>query len=172
MTPFTKDAVKGAGVLMLVVGGNFVGETLSCNLQRTLSENMYMKQILILLSIHYAISSSQAAEKLPSDTYKPTLLLFLLYLCFTKMHLKITLAIAALVAITTEMDRYKRYHEESGGAKRAVELEVLESRLVVVIGAMTAFGFYKYAAEKREQYRTDWKLSRFLLGTVKCGGKT
>ena len=42
-------------LLILAVSGNFVAETLGCKTQKLLTENMFAKNIIIILVIYFAL---------------------------------------------------------------------------------------------------------------------
>ena len=72
-------------LLFLAVAGNFIAVTLGCETQYYLSHNIYLKQLVLLLMIYFTTNFTSAGVTSPSEALKKTLLLWVIFLMFTKM---------------------------------------------------------------------------------------
>ena len=50
------DIIKSIFLLLLAISGGYVAQTLGCKTQKLLTENMYVKHIVILLVIYFTSS--------------------------------------------------------------------------------------------------------------------
>ena len=55
--------VKGLFLLFLIVSGNFIGNTLGCQIQDLFTNNMKVKEILVFLSIYFSSNFFNSFQK-------------------------------------------------------------------------------------------------------------
>ena len=48
------NSILGVFLLLLAVSGNFIAETLGCKVQKLLTNNMYAKNIIIILITYFS----------------------------------------------------------------------------------------------------------------------
>ena len=104
---------KSLFLLFLVVCGNYIGELLGCKTQKLLSENIFMKIIVLLCLIFFTINLVDDKKLHPIEVAKKTLLLWSFYLILTKMNLQFTLVVLFLLFSLYVFDEYQGYLDEN-----------------------------------------------------------
>ena len=61
-TKFT--IIQGIFLLIVAVSGNFVAETMSCQTQKLLSENMYVKNAVIILIVYFSLGFASSEHNI------------------------------------------------------------------------------------------------------------
>lgn len=162
---------KSLFLLFLVVCGNYIGELLGCKTQKLLSENIFMKHIVLLCLIFFTINLVDDKKLHPIEVAKKTLLLWLFYLILTKMNLQFTLVVLFLLFSLYVFDEYQDYLDEN---KIEYEKETYDNYKVylqyLIIGIMI-FGFVTYYLKQQKEHSKDFDNIKFLLGTIKCDFK-
>ena len=83
-TSFIKlDIIKGIFLLILAISGNFLSETMGCQIQKLLTNNMFAKNIIILMVIYFSLGfASDQTNPHPWDIAKQTLFIWVFFLIF------------------------------------------------------------------------------------------
>ena len=81
--PGVINVVTGIFLLVLAVSGNFIAETLGCKSQKLLSENMYAKNIIIILIVYFALGVTDKENKTrPEENMLMSLQIWMFFLIF------------------------------------------------------------------------------------------
>ena len=106
------NLISGIFLLVLTVFGGFVAETLGCKTQKLLSKNMIAKNIIIILIIYFVISfTSKDKRYSPLNILIKSLLIWVIFLIFTKMNIIFTLiAFLLLIILLFLKDSIKYYN--------------------------------------------------------------
>ena len=94
--------INGIFLLLLAISGNFVGDTVGCNLKKLLKENQYVIQFIVIGMIYFVItfSSDSSEETIPfMDHIKLTVIIYILWCMFTRLGYKITILVTLLLFI-------------------------------------------------------------------------
>ena len=167
------NMTKGLFLLILAVSGNFVAETLSCQAQKNLSQNMLIKQIVIIMIIYFAINFTGNRQH-PLNTVIKSLVIWLFFLLFTKMNIGPTCLVIFLLFSLYVLNNFINYYEtetkteEETNNKLLPILKKLQVLLFISIVITIIVGFVWYMAEKRIEYKQNFKFSKFLFGVLKC----
>tara|TARA_Y100001970_G_scaffold269563_1_gene362219 strand:- start:804 stop:1316 length:513 start_codon:yes stop_codon:yes gene_type:complete len=162
---------KSLFLLFLVVCGNYIGELLGCKTQKLLSENMYMKHIVLLCLIFFTINLIGDKKNHPYEVFKKTLLLWLFYLVLTKMNLEFTIVVLFLLFSLYVFDEYQGYLDESGEEYNKEEYDKNKLYLQYIILGITLFGFVMYFLKQRREHSKNFDPIKFILGTSQCDFK-
>jgi hypothetical protein len=185
----SKDIVKGIFLLILVVAGNFVGETLGCQTQKIMMENMYVKQALVLMLIYFTINFTLSDNPHPAAMVRTTFIIWFMYLMFVRMDYGPTLAAIILLMVYYVLSNFTDYYtslytKKIANAKSLKEKKELEQDYYVVeqqyhnlreytlyiLIIVVIFGFIIYAKEKWDEYHDEFSIQKFIFGTGHCKG--
>ena len=157
-------------LLFLAVAGNFIAETLGCETQYYLSHNIYLKQLVLLLMIYFTTNFTSAGVTSPSEALKKTLLLWVIFLMFTKMPPLHTIIVIILAIGIYVINNYKNFLSTQKEKKdvEIAELENYQNILVILTGIILLLGFVTYYKAKRREYKHRFVFSRFLFGVEQC----
>ena len=167
---YEEASIKGVIALVLAICTNFVGETLSCHTQEILSQNMFAKHFIVILSVFVAIDSLTFSSKeagyrqSPVETLKMTLLVYLIFIAFTRMHKTSTLIAFAMIMTLYFMDlciaHYKPDNTDFIATIRNIIMYSFILNLVI--------GYVAYSHSKRKEYGKDFSWKSFVFGIPKC----
>ena len=107
------NIVVGIFLLILAVSGNFVAETISCQSQKLLYNNMLAKNVIILMVIYFSLgfASSESIVN-PLTLAGNSVLVWLFFLIFNKMDIQYTIiSIVGMFAILVMKDFVDYYVE-------------------------------------------------------------
>lgn len=149
-------------VLVIAISGNFLGNTFSCPTRRLLTEDLFVRHALLMITIYVTLETQKEAWKRVVQSVG----LWLLFLLFTKMDARYTLAaLAALVAVYELEDRKKGETEK---AARARDLSIYVQVFVLLLMVV---GVTVYARKQRLEHAANWSWSRFFFGASRCGNR-
>ena len=102
---------NGIFLLLLAVSGNFVAETLGCKTQYALSNNMYLKNLVILFMIYFTINFTSDDVSHPLHTLQGTVIIWIFFVLFSRMRPMYTLAVIILLLITYILNNFRKYYK-------------------------------------------------------------
>ncbi len=179
MFEYNQSFIKGLLLIALAVSGNFVGNTLGCKTQYHMTNNMYVKHMVLIAIIYFTISFSSDSSSNPLSYIKTTFLLWILYLLFTKQTIVFTGITALLLFTSYLLDSYVTYYndliskETDDNTKNEYETtlnRITKARLIIFYGAiaMIVVGFSMYFFDKYVEYGKDFNILKFILGKTSC----
>ena len=156
-------------LIFLAICGGFMSQMLGCKTQLLLTENMWAKHFILLFVLYFSMGLVYK-EISPKETAFATMIVYIGFLVFTKMNLKVTIITFILLAIHYIMGTYIEYYSKSihENKKTIDNLKKIQNGLITFIIVIILFGFISYTKEKYSEYKKDWSTSKFLFGTLKC----
>lgn len=163
--------IRGTVLLLLAVAGNFIAETLSCNTQKLLRENMFAKHIITLFILYFAVDFANTEEpEHPFAILKTAGVIYLLFLFFTKMSLRFTIAAFSLLAgiyvLTTFIDYYKV--DSANNADLIERLEKMQENTFLFILGVIVVGTGAYFMKQYKDHKDEWSTFKFVFGIERC----
>jgi hypothetical protein len=164
------DIIKSIFLLLLAISGGYVAQTLGCKTQKILTENLYVKHIVILMVIYFT-SSVFSEGKDPTQSIKSTLAIYIIYLLFTKMNIYFTLVVFGLLGINYILSTYIKYYEKEEIEKEKVALfKDIQKKITIGSIVLVLTGFSLYMSEKYKEYGKKFSLKTFIFGVLTCDG--
>jgi hypothetical protein len=170
------NLIKGVFLLLLAVSGNFVGETLGCQTQYLMTNNMIVKQLIIYFLIYFTVDFTSQQNLHPVESFKKTTIIWVLYLLFTKMNITYTgIAAAILVGIYISSD-YATYYQtqiddniqDENNQEELDKYQNMQNNLLKGLVVVIIVGFLSYLSEKRQEYGQNFNFITFLMGVPNC----
>jgi len=165
------NEIKGLFLLILAIGGGYTAETLGCKTQKLLSSNMYVKHMISLFILFFSISLFDTGEvKHPIDIFKSALGIYLLFLCFTKMDIRLTAIVFLLMAGNYVLNLYINYLIENQPEEihQQVLLGKIKVNIYKLIILLIVVGFVMYFKKQYTEHSKGWSTKKFLFGVRKC----
>jgi hypothetical protein len=167
----TDDTIKGIFLLILAVSGNFVAETMGCKTQKLLSESMLAKHSIIYLIIYFALGFTTDETPHPIDLAKNALVIWILFLLFTKMSLPFTILVFALLSIRYILNTYIEYLKSDGDEKNRdliKNTKLIGKNITYLVTGLVIIGFSLYFRNQYNEYYKTWSTFKFIFGVNKC----
>ena len=163
------NSILGVFLLLLAVSGNFIAETLGCKIQKLLKNNMYAKNIVIILITYFSLGLSNADEIIsPLENFKNALLIWSAFIIFNKMSLVFTLIAFGLLSIKLVLYNYVEYYNKKGETNKSNELIIYYDNLFKLNIGVIIVGFIMYFMKQYKEYNKTFNIFKFLFGTLKC----
>lgn len=105
------DKIIGIFLLIIAVCGNFVAETLSCQTQKLLSENMFAKNFIIMI-IYFAIGFTSDTIINPLILLSQTIMIWVFFIFFNKMTLPFTITSFIGLFGIIFLNNYIKYYKD------------------------------------------------------------
>ncbi len=168
------DKLTGIFLLILAVCGNFVAETLSCQTQKLLSENMFAKNIVIIMIIYFAIGFTSETIINPLILLSQTIIIWVFFILFNKMTLPFTISsFIGLFGILFLNNYIKYYKEDKDKDKNIILLlEKINNYLFIFICITILIGHSMYFSKQYNDYYKDFSYITFLFGKNTCKSMT
>lgn len=164
--------ILGIFLLILAVSGNFVAETMSCQTQKVMNENMYVKNAIIILIIYFSLGFASSEDNLPpTELLKQALYIWVFFLMFNKMELFFTGMVVAMLVVLLICKDYITYYSKQNDEKYKKSIDTLSrtvDSLFYGITLTTIIGFGMYFKKQHNDYFSTFSYSKFLFGTPKC----
>ncbi len=170
--------VSGVFLLLLAISGNFIAETLGCQTQKMLQNNMLVKHIVTLLICFFAINF---ASNLKNEIISPhTLLLYTIviythFIIFTKCTPVFKGVVFALLFVTYLSLNYIQYFEnmnsEENNPTYSEWTNVLKNSNIILYGLILInllIGHVQYYKKQRKDHHKNWSYWIFLFGKLQC----
>jgi len=160
--------VKGVLLIFLAMAGNFLAELLGCQTQKLLSENMWAKHAVLLFSIYFAMGLVQDLN--PYRNIAETILIWVLFLLFTKTTTLFSVLIFLAVIIFYIFQNFTNYYEKEGliSDKLAKYLIRIRKVLLINIIMLIIIGFVLYSRKQFLEHRDNFSILQLIFGTLKC----
>tara|TARA_Y100000817_G_scaffold311796_1_gene304524 strand:- start:5834 stop:6370 length:537 start_codon:yes stop_codon:yes gene_type:complete len=166
------SSTKGVFLLILAISGNFVAETLGCKTQKLLTNNMVAKHMVSIFVLYFSLGLFSDKKADPKQTIKMTLIIYIMFVLFTKMDIKFTIIVFSLLAInyiiSNYVDYYNTFEESSDEYKKVQTLNKIQRYLITMIGILIIIGFTLYFKKQYKDYNKNWSTKHFLLGIKNC----
>ena len=164
--------IKGIFLLILAVSGNFVAELMSCQTQKLLSENMYMKHGIIILIIYFSLGFASSELNIsPTEIFKQSIYIWLFFLMFNKMDIFFTALVVGMLTVMLVCKDYITYYTKQDNKENKETIDTLLRSLDYLfysITLTTIIGFGIYFKKQHNDYFNTFSYSKFLFGTPKC----
>ena len=179
----TINIIDGIFLLFLAISGNFLAETLSCQMQKLLRNNMIAKQLAMFLLIFFTMDFSDSSLESPGIKLQKTVFVYILFLLLTKMNLKMTIFAITLLSALYVSHIYKKYYEaiisennpndidkqkKEEYAKSISMINNLQKILMTLTDLVLISGFLIYLFEKRQEHKKSFNLIKFIFGVKNC----
>lgn len=168
----TINLVTGIFLLILAVSGNFIAETLGCKSQKLLSENMYVKNIIIILIIYFSLGLTNDDNSIaPHEMMKTSLTIWVFFLIFNKMSLPFTITSFVLIAVLLILKNYKDYYEAKDKKKnqdKLIQLTNIASKIFILNLLVIIVGFILYFRKQYSEHSSDFSFVAFIFGKTQC----
>ena len=167
---YTENVSKGLFFLILGVSSNFIGETLGCQVQQLLTENLWAKQLLTFMTINFGLDLTIGEETLSlRQNLFITIVIYLFYLMFANMNFKFSIVGFVLMTIIYQANKYIKHHKiKKEDLEKVKNVEKLRNNLVIGLTVIVVVGFVYYYLWQRREYSDNWNFAKFLFGTGKC----
>jgi hypothetical protein len=161
-----KNIIKGIFLIILAEYGNFVADTVGCNTQKFLSENILAKQFIIIMIIYFSINFTSDSDINPSINIIKALVVWCGFLMFNKMNLGFTIIAFLLLVSVYIIDNYTQYYKLQ--KHNTDKLEKIQKSIYISIIVLTILGFLIYLSNKYIEYKDVWSNVDFIFGKNTC----
>lgn len=174
LVSYNPNLLKSILLLVLAVSGNFVGNTLGCKTQYHMTNNMYVKHILIIFITFFTLNYTTSENEDPSKQIVRAFLIWTCYLLFTKQNITFTGLSASFLVLTYMFDTFYSYYEKlskEGDLKYKEKANKFNNlkEYSFKAGLLTVLvGFSMYFMEKYDEYGDSFDILTFILGKTTC----
>ena len=169
--PEFSNLIKGVYLLILAVMGNFIAETLGCKSQKVLSNNMFVKHIIVIIMIYFAIGIDSGINQNPLTKIGQSLFIWIMFVLFTKMTLPFTYIGFLILTTAYYINDWILYYKSLDAKKNADLIEqykmifhnLLKALVVVIIAGSSIYSLKQY-----NEHKNNFSLFKLIFGVLKC----
>lgn len=177
---FNPNLLKSILLLVLAVSGNFVGNTLGCKTQFHMTNNMYIKHMLLIFITFFTLNYTASENENPVKQIFRALMIWGCFLLFTKQNITFTAISASIIIATYVLDTFSNYHDKQSQNQDLDDKDKAKhketSELLIKIKdysfkasiLMIIIGFSLYSVEKYKEYGKQFNALTFIFGKTTC----
>ncbi len=158
--------IKGIILLLLLIFGNYLSNTVSCGTQRLVTHNMYVKHIIILASIYFSLDYAETKVINPTEHLKSTMIIWIALLMISKMGAVFTIVIYLSLVLYYVLYTYREYYIQTGQDIYSID-SILKYIQMFMFGTII-LGFSAYLMKQRHDYKQNFSFNKFIFGTETC----
>ena len=167
---FGKYKIFGSGLMLLAiaVAGNFVGETLGCDIRYILERNFVAKEIIIFSIIYFTLLVTDDKKTDPTSKLRDAFIIWIVFFLFTKNDFKFQMIIFILLVLRYILNDYKQY-EENGNEVNNLLKNVIDKKYLIDLAlfVIIILGFVMYFRRQYEEHGEDFSFYNFVT-KIKC----
>ena len=166
----TIENIKSLFIIFLIVSGNYLGDLIGCKMKYLLTENIYVKHLLLFLLIFITIGLvNEEKDRHPMDIMKDMIFLYILYIIVTRTNIYFTIILLVSIFILYIIDEIEKYEikksDTEDNKEKFIKMKDYVTKIIIFI---IIFGFIYYLYDKRKEYKKNFNLFTFLLGKTNC----
>jgi len=167
------DTIVGIFLLIISVSGNFIAETLSCQMQKYLDTSIFAKNIVVLVVIYFSLGyTSNIVALHPMILAKRSIMIWGMFLIFNKISLRFATAVLTGLFVILVCRNYIEYYHVLDAEKNKLIIDRLmdvSDKLTMGLYAITSVGFALYFAKQYRDHNSNFSYTTFLFGsTIQC----
>jgi hypothetical protein len=184
-------------IIYLIISCNFLGSLFNCNLQKLLTDNIYIKHIFCFLTILFSIiyvDSNIIKECKYIEGFFYAIIFYIWFVLTTKTNIYITLIILMLLLIVyilqlhintisnqielneeqkelneEQKELYEEQKQNQIKLNKTIDNIKLSQYIIISITFLiTIIGFIYYYISKKKKYQKNWNTLTFIFGKNKC----
>ena len=157
MDPFKDYIDKSNGIFLLILAlcGNFIAETLSCQIQKQLTNNRLLKYLVVYFTIYFSITITSHRNENPFKLLVTAFIIWIIFIFFTRMGPQPTIIAIISLMIIYFINNYIDYQSEidENSEKTNSNLRNIQKGLLLLVIGSIIVGNYYYIQKKN---RSIW----------------
>ena len=184
-------------IIYLIISCNFLGSLFNCNLQKLLTDNIYIKHIFCFLTMLFSIiyvDSNIIKECKYMEGFFYAIIFYIWFVLTTKTNIYITLIILMLLlivyilqlhinVISNQIELNEEQKELNKEQKELIEeqkqnqiklnktidnIKLSQYIIISITFLITIIGFIYYYIGKKKKYKQNWNTLTFIFGNNTC----
>jgi len=154
-------------ILTLTILTNFIGDTINCKIQDIVRTHFIFKHTIIIFLIYTTIAIMNKNNN-PVVHFKKTLILWFLYVMFTKTSLNISITIIILMIILFIIEEYIKYYKDEKNKNDVLisKLNKINNYLKHIILLVIVLGHLYYIYKKHTKYNINFDIIKFYNNDI------
>lgn len=162
----TPTALTGM-YLWLLFG--FFSTLIGCDLQRLVSNNMYVKHLVALVTFFFLMTVIDSENDVGIvDTWIKTLIVYVLFLMSTKSKILASITVLIILIIDQTIKIHIQYILKHNPERNITHLNTIREYLYIVLVAVIIIGYIHYFIRARLEFGDKFNYNKFIFGTVHC----
>lgn len=156
----------------LGIFGNYVGDTIGCQLQKAFSHTVIHKYMIVFAMIYFTLNFTSKEIQSPITHLRSSFLLFIFYIFMNRMSYTFSMISLGLLAVLYIINHQIKYMNSKKNPtpeqmKERRTYEMLHEVLTYLVMALILIGFSFYFLKQKREHKS-FSLLTFLFGKVKC----
>ena len=178
-TQYYVERLAAVFIFTLIISGNFLAQLFPCKIQEALTHNIVIKHIFGFFTLFF-FGILAIPELANVSGMISSLVLYVIFLINAKTKYQFWIAVFLLYGliymlhiIKKEYDAYlsdesTKPEDISIYEQRNKYIEITQNTSMILIGILTALGFFIYMGEKKIEYGKQFNYHTFFLGKPAC----
>lgn len=158
-------------LLVLAVAGNFISESISCKMRKSLTRNIYTRNLILLLIIYFSLMLNSDKNVIPTSQIKTTIGIWVMFMLFNKMSVHFTIIILILLFLALVCKNWIDYYNAVDKEKYKKEIDNFDNNykyLLLAASILIVIGFLIYFKKQYSEHNKDFNYTTFIFGPAQC----
>jgi uncharacterized membrane protein YiaA len=155
--------------LFIAVSGNYIGQLLPCQIQTLFLDNIYAKHLLAFTSLLFAIVISSGGDKPLKELFITAFAIYLIFILMIRMDKYFFTAFIISIILVYILNIHK---DKLKDEKEKEKIQKIINILQYVPIAILVSGVGLYYLEKKNEYKDNFTIPKFIFGEVSCKKNT
>ena len=158
----------------LIVSGNYLAELFSCNIQKNIIKNRFIKHVVGLCTLYFFVTLVDR-DKLnkPIQAFYSAIVFYVWFLLISHTSSNYTLIIIVLFVLiyilNDILEHYINHENDPHNKKRMVDIRYYGSLALFTLSVLlTMLGLLVYYSQKKIEYGKNFSNVVFFLGKLTC----
>jgi hypothetical protein len=157
-----------AGMYLWLLFG-FFSSLLGCDLQRTVTQNMYVKHLVALVTFFFLMTVIDSNNKEGiAKTWLKTIIVYLLFLMSTKSKLLASVTVLLVLVIDQTIKIHMQYLLQHNKNEDLSIYQKVRDFLYLFLIIVIVVGYIHYFIRARREFGQMFEYKKFIFGTNAC----
>ena len=162
---------NGLLLLCISVMGNYASQTLGCQTQKLLENNMFVKKFVIFMIIYFTLNITNKEVVHPVEQLSLSFVLLIFFILFTKMNFTFTIIVFILLCTSYVIQNGISYYQQKNVNNQNGEIvnTLLNYNYILglAINVITIIGVISYYLKEKKE-KKQFSLYYFIFGKKVC----
>jgi len=157
-----------AGLYLWLLFGFFTS-LLSCDIQRVMTNNIYIKHIMALVTFFFLMSVVDKDNNIDvGQTWLKTFLVYILFMLSIKNKILVSATIIVLLLVDQTIKVHMDYKQRNNDMRNMQQLQKIRSILFYILIIIILLGYISYYFRQKNEFKDKFSHFKLFFGTTEC----